>query len=84
MRAVDTILSPIAEQTGGAVRWYADGLPGIRRLARGRRGDADSFTLAENNASRVTSVEQTPLLPPWLALLLLLGTLLFAWREEGK
>jgi hypothetical protein len=25
-----------------------------------------------------------PLLPPWLALLLLLGTVVLAWRQEGR
>jgi hypothetical protein len=29
-------------------------------------------------------VEQQPLLPAWVALALLLGTLLLAWRVEGR
>jgi hypothetical protein len=32
----------------------------------------------------VTSVEQMPLLPAWLAFILLIGTLIFAWRQEGR
>jgi hypothetical protein len=40
--------------------------------------------LRRNNAYRVASVEQTALLPPWLALILLLGALLLAWRLEGR
>jgi hypothetical protein len=29
-------------------------------------------------------VEQMPLLPAWLAFILLIGTLIFAWRQEGR
>jgi len=44
----------------------------------------DWVGIAANNASRVISVEQAPLLPAWVLLLLLLGTLLWAWRLEGR
>jgi hypothetical protein len=83
MRATADLLAPAAEATGGAVRWYADGIPDIRRTAPGARGSGRDFALTENGATRVASVAQTPLLPPWLALLLLVGTLFLAWREEG-
>ncbi len=85
MRATDRILSPVAEQSGGAVRWLSDGMPEIRRVARGRSMAGDGWMgIAANQASRVTSVEQTPLLPAWAVLLLLIGTLLLAWRQEGR
>ena len=85
MRASDAILRPVAEQSGGSVRWLANGMPAIRRVERGHRmAGEDWIGIAANNATRVTSVEQTPLLPAWAALLLLLGTLMLAWREEGR
>jgi hypothetical protein len=85
MRATDAILRPVAEQSGGSVHWLADGMPAIRRVERGRRmAGEDWIGIAANNATRVTSVEQTPLLPAWAALLLLLGTLMLAWRQEGR
>ncbi|MDE2134796.1 MAG: hypothetical protein KGM97_01135 [Alphaproteobacteria bacterium] len=85
MRASDAILRPVAEQSGGSVHWLTDGMPDIRRVARGHRMAGDGWIgIAANNATRVTSVEQTPLLPAWAALLLLLGTLMFAWRQEGR
>jgi hypothetical protein len=85
MRATDTILRPVAEQSGGSVHWLADGMPSIRLIERGRRMAGDGWIgIAANNATRVTSVEQTPLLPAWAALLLLLGTLMLAWRQEGR
>ncbi len=85
MRATDRILAPVAEQSGGAVRWLSDGMPQIRRVERGRSMAGDGWMgIAANQASRVTSVEETPLLPAWAALLLLIGTLMLAWRQEGR
>ncbi len=86
MRATDAILKPVADATGGSVRWLADGgVPKIRRVAPDRRAAGEDWIgLRANGVYRVTSVEQKALLPAWLALLLVLGTLLIAWRIEGK
>jgi hypothetical protein len=86
MRATDAILKPVANATGGSVRWLADGgVPKIRRVPIGASAAGDSWIgLRKNGAYRVTSVEQTQLLPPWLGLLLVVGTLLIAWRREGR
>jgi hypothetical protein len=40
--------------------------------------------LRENERYLVTGASQTPLMPAILALLLLLGTLGFAWYREGR
>ena len=86
MRATDAILKGPAEATGGSVHWLADGgVPVTRRVDPGASASGSHWIgLKRNNAYRVTSVEQTALLPPWLALILLLGTLLLAWRVEGR
>ena len=85
MRATDTILTPIADATGGSVHWLVDGVPDVRRVgASGNAAGANWIGLRANGAYRVTAVEQRPLLPAWLALLMLLGTLLIAWRVEGR
>jgi hypothetical protein len=85
MRATDAILKPPAEATGGSVHWLSDGLPAIRRVAPGATASGDDWIgLKANRAYRVTSVEQQPLLPVWLALLLIVGSLLVAWRMEGR
>jgi hypothetical protein len=86
MRATDAVLKGPAEATGGSVHWLADGgVPGIRRVNPGATASGDRWIgLRRNGAYRVTSVEQTALLPPWLALFLLIGTLLLAWRLEGR
>jgi len=85
MRATDSILNPIADASGGSVHWLTDGVPEVRRVgASGNAVGSNWIGLRANGAYRVTSVEQRPLLPSWLALLLLLGTLLLAWRVEGR
>jgi hypothetical protein len=85
MRATDTVLAPIADASGGSVHWLADGVPDVRRVgASGNAAGANWIGLRSNGAYRVTSVEQRPLLPGWAALLLLIGTLLIAWRVEGR
>ena len=85
MRATAEVLAPLAEASKGSVHWLKDGVPEIRRVAAGDTGGgADWIGLKRNEAYRVTSVEQQPLLPAWLALTLLLGTLLLAWKAEGR
>jgi hypothetical protein len=85
MRATDTILSPLARQSGGSVHWLTDGMPDIRRVGPGAAASGENWIgLRANGAYRVTQVEQQPLLPVWAALALLIGTLLFAWRMEGR
>ncbi|MEQ8964739.1 MAG: hypothetical protein RID91_02845 [Azospirillaceae bacterium] len=86
MRTTEAVLDPVAETTGGAVRWLADdGVPEIRRV--GPERDAAGRTwigLRSNGEYVVTGVREVPLLPAVLALLLALGTLLAAWRREGR
>jgi hypothetical protein len=85
MRATDRILAPIAAVSGGSIHWLADGILDVRRVgASGNAAGSNWMGLRANGAYRVTSVEQQPLLPAWASLLLLLGTLLFAWRIEGR
>jgi hypothetical protein len=85
MRATASILQPVAQQTDGSVRWLSDGVPAIRRVGENATASGDNWIgLRSNRAYRVSAVEQQSLLPPWAALLLLLGTLLLAWRMEGR
>ncbi len=85
MRATGAVLAPLADASQGSVHWLKDGIPELRRVdANSTAGGTDWIGLRRNGGYRVTSVEQQPLLPPWLALALLLGTLLLAWRVEGR
>ncbi len=85
MRATDSILSDPTRATGGSVHWLQDGMPDIRRVSRGATASGESWIGLRNNAAyRVTSVEQMPLLPAWIAFFLLIGSLMLAWRAEGR
>jgi hypothetical protein len=85
MRATDTVLAPLADASDGSVRWISDGLPAIHRVsARESATGRGWIGLRRNNAYRVTSLTQQPLLPAWVALLLIVGSLLLAWKMEGR
>ncbi|MBM3487105.1 MAG: hypothetical protein FJX67_10810 [Alphaproteobacteria bacterium] len=85
MRATADVLGPLATATGGTVHWLADGLPEPRRVREGRRaGGRDWIGLLANNDYRVDSVREVTLLPGLALLLIGLGTLVFAWRQEGR
>ena len=84
-RATDSILAPQAITTGGSVHWLTNGLPSIRRVSKTELASGTNWIgLRRNGAYRVTAVQQQALLPSWLALVLLVGTLLLAWRIEGR
>ena len=65
MRATAEILGPLAEATGGGVRWIAgERLPDIRRVRAGRALAGRGWIgLADRRGSVVTGLEQTPLMP---------------------
>ena len=84
MRATDAILRPYADATGGGVQWLSDGLPDLRPVDTGSTTRGSGwFGIERRGAYRVTSVDSEELLPPWLALIIVLTTLLFAWRRES-
>lgn len=89
LRADDARLRPMAQATGGSIRWMGDGpepaLPEIRRVAAGRDASGAGWIGLRRNADHtVTGIAALPLLPPWLALPLVLGVAIIAWRREGR
>ena len=85
MRATDEVLNPVARASGGSVHWLEDGVPEIRRVDAGDTASGTNWIgLRSNGAYRVIALEQEKLLPQWLALLLIVGALLLAWRLEGR
>jgi hypothetical protein len=84
MRATDAILKPYADATGGGIQWLSDGLPDLRGVDAGATSRGSGwFGIQQRGAYRVTSVDSEQLLPPWLALMLVLAAVLFAWRRES-
>jgi len=86
MRATADHLAPLAEATGGALVWLADhGTPAVRKVTQGRAlSGRDWLGVPRAERYLVTGATQQSLLPALLALLLLLGTLCFAWYREGR
>jgi hypothetical protein len=78
-------LQPLVQRTGGGTFWLVDGQPDVRRVKPERdAAGRDWLGLRANGAYVVSGVTQIPLLPALLALALVLGVLMLAWRREGK
>jgi len=80
----DKALAPLAKATKGGVFWAVDGLPDIRRPGPGRTLAGRGWLgLRANGDYVVHGVDEIPLLPGLLALVLALTTIISAWRREG-
>ncbi|MEM0988158.1 MAG: glutamine amidotransferase [Pseudomonadota bacterium] len=78
-------LTPLADATGGEMLWLAATTPSVRAIESGRRSAGRGWIgLAKRDAYRVTGVRLTPLLPAWLAALVLSMLLLAGWLREGR
>jgi hypothetical protein len=79
-------LAPVVQATGGGIFWAGSGsLPEIRRVGQERTAAGRNWIgFRANGDYVVTGLSETPLLPAIAALLLALGTLIAAWRREGR
>jgi hypothetical protein len=85
LRSTDAAMRPLAEVSGGGVFRLAEGLPQIRRVRADRdTAGASWLGLKANEDHVVTGVDQVPLLPAILLLLLGLGLTATAWWREGR
>jgi hypothetical protein len=85
LRATATLLRPLAQASGGSVHWLdPNGAPELRRSEPGHETSGSSWIgLQRRHDHLVTGIAATPLLPTWLALPLLLGLVVAAWRREA-
>jgi hypothetical protein len=85
LRATATLLAPLVRASGGSVHWLdPDGAPELRRTEPEHESAGSSWIgLQRRHDHLVTGIAATPLLPAWLALALLLGLAVAAWRREG-
>jgi hypothetical protein len=84
LRATAEKMRKLAGISGGGVAWLGLGTPTLRRVADASAASGSGWIgLRRRGAHLVVGVETVPLLPPWLALPLLLGFILAAWRREA-
>ena len=91
LRATASILAPLARASRGGVHWLgaesrgaAPLVPELRRVEAGRSASGSAWIgLAARHDHIVTGIAGLALLPAWLALPMMLGLLLAAWRREG-
>jgi len=66
-------LAPLIRKTNGSIIWHSEN----------PHFSLANMRLNDHAAYRVTSVESAPLLPDWLALLIIFGGLVYVWRRES-
>ncbi|MCS6853876.1 MAG: hypothetical protein NZ523_03855 [Elioraea sp.] len=85
LRALAEPALPVVQRSGGGIVWLADQLPELRRVAADRPARGPGWIgLKRNRDHVVTGVADLPLMPPWAALVLILGAAVVAWRREGQ
>ena len=86
VRTTPDLLSPLIQASKGSIKWLANNpAPSIRLLLEGRNYAGHNWIgLRRNHDFNVTGVKDRPLLPPWLAALVLLGMTIFTWWREGR
>lgn len=88
LRSVTDALTPVTEATGGGIfRLNASGsnVPDLRRVTRRANAAGNNWMgLRERDAYAVRDSRSTPLLPGFLAALLIAIFMMLAWRREGQ
>ncbi|MEO9649596.1 MAG: hypothetical protein ABJ360_14400 [Roseobacter sp.] len=83
--ATTEILSPVVASLRGGSMLLEDGLPRLRDVRIGRPAAGRGWIgLTPRGAYETQDVRQTPLLPPWLVLLLSTVLITAAWLHEGR
>ncbi len=84
LRATADHVRKLAVDSGGGVAWLGRGVPELRRVGDGDVAAGPGWIgLRSRGAHLVTGVATVPLLPAWLALPLMLGLVVAAWRREA-
>ena len=79
------IIGPATQSTGGKMYWANSQIPAIRHIVQGRvMGAKNWLGLRQNNDYRVTGLGRLSLIPAILAIFLVVGSLIFAWRREAN
>ncbi len=86
VKTTEDILKPLTVASQGGILWLSEtAQPSIKRLAPGRIYAGYGWIgLRQNGDYTVKGVEDTPLLPAWLAASLLIALAAFTWWREGR
>lgn len=85
LAATAAVLNPVAEATGGSVRWLEEGMPQAVKTDAGRpMAGAGWMGLRANGAYKVIAVADIPLFATLLSLAALLLGLGAMWYREGR
>ncbi|MAC82034.1 MAG: hypothetical protein CML66_28735 [Rhodobacteraceae bacterium] len=83
--ATGDILEPVIAPLRGGVLRLEDGVPVLRNVREGRPAAGRGWIgLTPRSAYETRDVRQTPLLPPWLVLMLAAGLIVAGWMREGR
>jgi hypothetical protein len=91
LRATATLLRKLVRASGGGIHFIGTGSPGappdvpdLRRTEPDRSAAGSSWIGLERRHDHVvTGIASLVLLPAWIALPLMLGLMVLAWRREG-
>ena len=91
LRATGTLLRKLVRASGGGIHFIGTGtegappdVPDLRRTEADRPAAGSSWIgLERRHDHLVTGIAALTLLPAWIALPLMLGLLILAWRREG-
>ncbi len=85
LRATADRVRHLAAESGGGIAWLGRGVPQARMVGPDDVAAGPGWVgLRARGAHLVTGVASVALLPAWLALPLLLGVMLAAWRRESR
>ncbi len=80
-----TLLEPLVESTGAAVKAISDGDISIRTVREGRPASGRGWIgITPRGAYQTADISITPLLPAWAWLLLASTLIVGAWLREGR
>ncbi len=88
LRATASLVGKLARESGGGVHWLGTAanpdIPELRRTEPDRGAFGSSWVgLERRHDHLVTGIAALALLPSWIALPLMLGLMVGAWRREG-
>ncbi len=85
--ATADILEPLVTASGGGTFWMGANaaIPNLRKVRLGKSTSGNNFAgILENEHYNVTASRRSPFAPTWIYFLLILASLLIAWRLEGQ